>query len=304
MNTMLTKQTKLTKSFLWIFILLLSLSACSKAATPEVVETILPEAATVTPTLAEPTATPIPAAAIVNGEPVPLNWFEGELARYLQAQEAMGLTVESDSAARDVVLNDLIDQVLLAQAAREEGAVISDQAVQDRLDVLASEVDLAAWMAEWGYSEADLFQSLKLQLLAGFQREKIAESVPSEMEQVELRQIFAYTEEGAKRAMVGLNSGRDFEEVAFEYDPVTGGYLGWIPQGYLLIPAVEEAAFSLALEEHSEIIESEIGYHIVTVLSREERSLSADARLTLQRVALHNWIEQTRAKSEIQVVID
>jgi len=119
-----------------------------------------------------------------------------------------------------------------------------------------------------------------------------------------LRQIFAYTEEGAKRAMVSLNSGRDFEEVAFEYDPVTGGYLGWIPQGYLLIPAVEEAAFSLALEEHSEIIESEIGYHIVTVLSREERSLSADARLTLQRVALHNWIEQTRAKSEIQVVID
>lgn len=304
MKPMVTKQTKITKTFIWVFILLLSLSACSKIATPEVVETSLPEAATAIPTLAEPTATPVPAAAIVNGEPIPLSWFEGELARYLQAQEAMGLPVESETVARDVVLNDLIDQVLLAQAAHEEGAVISDQAVQDRLDALASEVDLAAWMAEWGYSEADLFQSLKLQLLAGFQREMIAESVPLVMEQVEVRQIFAYTEAGAERAMVSLNSGRDFEEVALEYDPVTGGYLGWIPRGYLLIPAVEEAVFSLLLEGHSEIIESDIGYHIVTVLSREERALSADARLTLQRAVLHNWLADARANSEIQVVND
>ena len=304
MYTMLKTSGKIKKSLIWFIALLVVLSACSNTATPEVVETLTPEASTQTPTVSEPTPLPEPAAAIVNGERISLAWFESELERYLLAQEAMGLAVENETAAQEVVLNDLIDQLLLAQAATMEGAAVSDEAVQEKLDSLAAEVDLLAWMANWGYTEETLFQSLQMQMLAGLQREKIAQSVPEVVEQVELRQVFAFTEDGAKRAMVSLNSGRAFEDVALEYDPVTGGYLGWVPRGYLLIPEVEEAAFNLAGEGHSEIIESEIGYHIVTVLDHEERALSSDARLTLQRAALHTWLAEKRENSDIQVLID
>jgi peptidyl-prolyl cis-trans isomerase C len=292
------------KPKLLICLLVMLLVSCTNATPQSEVETPTSTLIPATSTSEPPTATLIPAAAVVNGERIPLAWFEREIAHYLLAQEALGQPVEDESIAREIVLNDLIDQVLLAQTAEAAGYSPGEADVQARLDQLAKEVDLEAWMAEWGYTEQELSESLHLQMKATFQRDAIVASVPESMAQVELRQVFAYTEEGAENALISLNSGRDFEEVAFIYDPTTGGYLGWVPRGYLLIPAVEEAAFTLAVGEHSDIIESEIGYHIVMVLAAVERPLTSDARLTLQRRALFDWLAEQREGSTIEVLID
>ena len=288
---------------LLLVLLIVLLSACSSSPTPEITSTATAEAETPTPTAAQPTPVPVPAAARVNGEPIPLAWFESEVARYLAARSGEENAEEAPDA-QEVVLNDLIDQVLLAQGAREAGIEISDQAVQERLDELAQSVDLSAWMADWGYTEEEFRYALQLQMLAAAQRDVIIEEVPEAAEQVELRQVFAYTEGGAEDALISLNSGRDFEEVAFIYDPVTGGYLGWVPRGYLLIPALDDAAFNLEVGAYSAIIESDVGYHIVMVLDRMERPLAADARLALQRQALLGWLEAQREMSSIEVEID
>jgi len=304
MGDMLLPKPLARKSILWMLLILLIFSACSDQKTPMVDETPSPQVATVSPSPEQPTPTPVPAAVVVNGERLSLTWYESEVDRYRIAQEAAGEPIEDLDAAREVVLNDLIDQMLLAQAALSAGASVSDEDVQEKIDTLAVEVDLAAWMSTWGYTEDDLRQAFKMQLLAGYQTENIAGGIPELMEQVELQQIFAYTQTGAKNAMVSLSSGKDFKAVALVYDPVTGGYLGWVPRGYLLIPAVEEAAFSLDVGNYSEIIESEIGYHIVMMLDRGERRLSSDARLTLQKQALHSWLAEQRNVSTIEVLID
>lgn len=293
----------LRHKFVILFLFLLVLSACSATPT-EIPETDTPAGVGESPTPEAPTPTLIPAAAMVNGEPLPLSWFESELNQYIQAQDAMGSPVEDMDMARELVLEDLIDQFLLAQAAQDAGIVIEDEEVQDRIDVLRQEVDLDAWMTTWGYTPDSLAQSLKWQMLAAAQRDIILDSVPESAEQVELQQIFAYTETGARNAVASLNAGRSFEDVAFEFDPVTGGYLGWVPEGYLLIPELEQAAFNLEVGEFSGMIESSIGYHIVKVLAREERPLSSDARLTLQREALHHWLAEKREGSQIEVLVD
>lgn len=304
MGDMRTLTKIIRRPIFWLLILVLLLSGCSSETTPPASETPPVSQPTLTSTPAQPTPTMLPAAAVVNRERIPLAWYENEVARYLIAQEAAGLPVEDESLARERVLDDIISQVLLAQGAQTNGAAIDDAEIQAEIEKLALEVDLDAWMAEWGYSEEDLRLSLKYQKLAAYQRELIAGSVPDIVEQANLQQVFAYTEEGAERALVSLNSGVPFEEVALTYDPVAGGVLGWVPRGYLLIPAVEEAAFNLPVGTYSDIIESEIGYHIVKVLEREERPLSSDARLTLQRQALYAWIEERRENSTIEVLID
>jgi len=292
--------------FLWLLLVAFLLSACSSQQTVAVEETSTQESAKATPTPEVPTPTPAPAAAIVNGERIPLSWYENEVERYLLAQDAMGLPVEDEDAARAIVLNDLIEQVLLAQGVLESGAAVSDEEVQARIDALAAEYDLAAWMGEWGYTDEDLFASLKLQILASYQRDLIAESVPETVEQVQLQQIFTYAEVDAESALLSLNSGADFDDVAFSdyYDPITGGYLGWVPRGYLLDPAVEEAAFSLPVGSYSDIIESEVGYHIILVIAREEHPLTNDALLALQRAAVYAWLEEWWENSEIEVLVD
>lgn len=290
-------------SLVFSLLLLVLLSSCTDSP-PESTQTNTPEVEVPTQTPDLPSPTPIAAAAVVNGERLPLSWFENELAQYLKAQEAAGQPVEDVAAARTIVLDDLVDQFLFAQAAQDTGISVEDEEVQDRVDNLRAELDLDSWMQEWGYTNESLVQSLKWQMLAIKQRDEIIKLVPERAVQVELQQIFAYTETGARNAVGSLNAGTPFEEVAFVYDPAAGGYLGWVPEGYLLIPALEETAFSLPVGEYSGIIESEIGYHIVKVLAREERPLSQDALLTLQRQALHNWLADKRESSTIEVLID
>jgi peptidyl-prolyl cis-trans isomerase C len=306
MEDMRALKTIIPKPVFWLLFLTLIISSCSQPIeTPPVVEdTPSPTLPTFTPTSEEPTDIPLPAAAVVNGEVIPLTWFEREVERFLYAQSDAENGDIDERIAREIVLNDLIDQFLLAQAAREAGKMISDEDVRERLDSLAEEVALEAWMTTWGYTMEELQESLRLQMLVAYQRDKIAESVPDLVEQVELRQVFAFTEAGANRALLNLNSGADFVDLAYEFNPDTGGYLGWVPRGYLLIPAVEEAVFDQPVGTYTEIIESEIGYHIVLVINREERSLTADARLTLARQALKVWLEDQRAASMIEVMVE
>ena len=83
-------------------------------------------------------------------------------------------------------------------------------------------------------------------------------------------------------------------------DPLTHGDLGWVPRGYLLEPKIEEIAFSLGVGEHSEVIATDVGFHIVRVLAREpQRPLSPDAYLSLQELALKQWVEQQRQQANI-----
>ncbi|MEA3327731.1 MAG: SurA N-terminal domain-containing protein [Chloroflexota bacterium] len=307
MDGMSIQPTKNLKLLFVLIIFLLLITACSGKMTSVAEEDSTKEAipSTLTPTrFITSTPTQEPAAAVVNGEVIAKAWFESEFARYLLAQEAAETPVKDEAAAREIVLEDLIDQVLLAQGARDDGFTVTDEKVQERIDDLSEDVDLPAWMAKWGYTETDLFHSLKLQMQAVDQRDRILNTIPEIVEQVELRQVFAYTEDGADRALVSLNSGTPFEDVAFLYDPTTGGYLGWVPRGYLLNLKIEEAAFSLPVGTYSEIIESDIGYHIVLVIDREERPLTNDAKLTLQRKALQEWIVNQREISTIEKLID
>ncbi len=293
-------QKRLTKIIVGLVLLAMLISACTRnKPTEEVTATLA-----LTPTPSAPTPTSVPAAAIVNGEIIPLAWYESELQRYLIAQEAAGTPVTDQAAAGEKVLIELINQFLLAQGAQEAGFSVTDEEVQARIDALAAEVDLAAWMAQWGYSDADLFNLLKLEILAALQRDQIAASIPETMEQVELRQVFAYTAAGAQSARTSLASGSDFEDVAYTYDPTTGGYLGWVPRGYLLVPAVEEVAFTLPVGSYSDIIESDVGYHIVMVLDKGEHTLSSDARLTLQRNAVAVWLADKLAASSVEIVVN
>ena len=295
-----------TKPIIWLLVFIFFLTACTQPidTTPEVEPSPPQVFPTITPTIADPTATPQPAAAVVNGERIPLVAFEREVERYLLTQNALGNQNPDLDHARETVLNDLVDQVLLAQGAREAGTEFGEAEVQARLDELAEDVDLEAWMADWGYTRDELFESLRLQMLVADQRQRIVDTIPEAVEQVELRQVLTFTEEGAKRALAKLNSGTPFKDVAFEFKPETGGYLGCVPRGYLLISAVEEAAFNLAVGSYSEIIASDIGYHIVLVIDRDVRPLSVDARITLARQALYDWLADRRANSVIEIIID
>ncbi|MFC1791673.1 peptidylprolyl isomerase [Gemmatimonadota bacterium] len=73
--------------------------------------------------------------------------------------------------------------------------------------------------------------------------------------------------------------GEDFSELArqFSQDPGTaegGGDLGWFRRG-IMVPAFEDAAFNLAINEVSQPVESPFGLHIIRVDRRRQGEIRA-----------------------------
>ena len=259
------------------------------------------------PTTGTPTPLPIPAAAIVNGEVIPQSYFEHEVQRY-KASFAEGETLPSDAEISQQVLDSLIEQQLLSQAARAAGYTFTDQMLEakiaDLLAQLGSGSALTNWMQANFYDDAEFRLALRLGSEATWQRDQIAATVPDAVEQVRARQIFTQSAENAQHALASLNSGTSFDELAWTYSPDTGGELGWFPRGYLLFPAIEEAAFGLPVGAHSDVIQTEIGYHIIEVMEHDAaHPLTTDAKLSLQAKALADWLQAERAKAQIEITM-
>jgi peptidyl-prolyl cis-trans isomerase C len=276
----------------------LGLSACASLSTTEPAST---PTATFTP--APPTATPEPMALTVNGEGVTVFEFDAEVARYTAAQEALGRTVPSADAT-SAVIDDFVAQLLLAQIARANGFALDDAALQARIDALAAQVGgmeaLSRWQAEHGYSEQAFRSAVRRGAESAWMRDKVISNIPSTAEQVHIQQILLYNQATAQSFLTQLNGGADFNELASRADPLTRGDLGWVPRGYLLNGQIEMVAFDLEVGQYSDVIATDVGFHIVRILARDpSRPLSPDALLTLQEQALKNWIEEQRGKAEV-----
>jgi peptidyl-prolyl cis-trans isomerase C len=280
---------------LWIA---LGLSACASFFKPEPTPT---PTATFTPE--PPTATPVPMALTVNGEGIPVVDFNADVQRYLTSQGSLGKTVSAQEAA-NAVKDDLTAQLLLAQAARADGFTLDEAGLQARVESLATQVGgvdaLSTWESAHGYTDEAFRSELKRAAESAWMRDKIIAAVPSTAEQVHVQQILLYNQDKAQSFLIQLNGGADFDELASQADPLTRGDLGWVPRGYLLEPKIEEAAFGLEVGQHSDVIATDVGFHIVRILARDpQRPLSPDAYLALQELALKNWIEKQRQQANI-----
>ncbi|MFO7633184.1 MAG: peptidylprolyl isomerase [Caldilinea sp.] len=102
-----------------------------------------------------------------------------------------------------------------------------------------------------------------------------------------------------------LLDGEDFAVLAAEYsdDPgsaAQGGDLGWFGRGQMVAP-FEEAAFGLAVDEISEPVESDFGYHIIQVLERDSARPKDEGALDQERAqAYQTWLNEQLAREDIQ----
>ena len=226
----------------------------------------------------------------------------------LNAAEAESGANHTDAEKREMVLNALIDRALLAAQAEASGFSLNAAALDERVTALEAKIGgaeaLSTWMAQYGYDNESFREALRESELAAWQRDQILASIADPQEQVHVRQIRTRERSTAEDVLNNLQSGADFATLAKQFDPTTGGDLGWFPRGFLLQPEVEEAAFNLQAGEISEIIESPVGYHIVQVIEREnERALAPLAVTVLQQKALNAWLDAQKANSQIEILL-
>lgn len=280
-----------------VLISLLLMSSCSgNAGDPSPTSTqILP-----TRTPFPPSPTPIPTAAVVNGDLITLAEYQEELARYKAA-----VNRELSPEDQEIVITELINLTLLAQAAQAEGYQVLDSVLEERIAALDTEEQpLDDWLAAYGFTQDSLRTYLRRALEAAWMRDEIIAEVPLEMVQIHAQQMLFYDLETAQLTVVELDKGIDFSQLASSYDPQTKGDLGWFPPNFLTIPELDPVLFNLEIGETSDIIETEIGYHIIKVLDKEEnRPLDPAIRQVLQDKAIDSWLERRWKLSTIEITL-
>jgi len=308
----------------WTLGLLLAggLVGCQSTAEPLV--TLPPAVPTSTPeqAIVEPTPTfSEPLAALVNGTPIFLDDYLIQVTQAEQALISQGTdpnTPEGQQAltqARHRVLEAMIEQEVILQAAAREGIVVSEEAVdlavEQSIADAGGQEQFQAWLQANSMTASDYRQSLHAQLVAQAAFQQVTRDVPAVAQQVHARHISLTTEEEARQVLARLQNGEDFVTLArqFSQDVTTresGGDLGFFPRDLLLSPEVEEVAFSLAPQQISDVIPTQLGqYHILQVLEIEEnRPLPEEMLHRLYENAFERWLSEQLAATEIQRFVE
>jgi parvulin-like peptidyl-prolyl isomerase len=260
-----------------------------------------------------------PLAARVNGEPIYLDVYEKQVAQAQRMLADQGLILEGEAGraqlaqTRQNVLNALLEQAIIEQEAARAGIVVSDEeaeaSVQESIALGQQAFD--QWLAENEMTVEEFRATQRAQLLAGRVIEEVTAGLPTTAEQVHARHILVSDRDQAEALRQELQSGANFAAVAQQVSEdvstaANGGDLGWFPRDVpLMPPAVVEAAFELNSGEIGPVIESDQGYHIIKVESREaNRPFTSDILLYTSQRAFEEWLAERRDQATIERYVD
>jgi len=267
------------------------------------------------------TATPSPVeelAALVNGQVIGQEEYEKQVAQVEAFFAQEGLDPESEEGrerlaqARRQVLEQMIDQELIRQAAVEMGVSISEAeleaSIQDIIEQSGGQEQFDQSLQGMGTTYDDFRQMLLDQLLSEAVYSAVTASISPVAEQVHARHVLLPTRERAEEVLARLQAGEDFSYLAREYSEdissrESGGDVGFFPRG-VMPPEVEEVAFSLEVGETSEIVETQFGFHIVQVLEREEREIAVEVFENLRQQTFMQWLQDRREAATIERFVE
>jgi peptidyl-prolyl cis-trans isomerase C len=126
--------------------------------------------------------------------------------------------------------------------------------------------------------------------------------------------ILVATAEEAQAVIDRLNAGEDFADLARELstDPgsgTNGGQLGWFGPGAMVAP-FEEAVASLAAGEISGIVETQFGFHVLTVNETREQTppaleeVAGEIAQQIQQTAIEATLAELTEAAEIELPQD
>lgn len=303
--------------------ILLVLTACGTQETipTPVVPVSTPTSVPVSVDTAQPTLPPQEetVATRVNGEPIYLRDYQQQVNEWeaafisqnpnLSAEERQEMLIQGRRQVMDV----MIEQELIEQAAARDGIVISDTEVES---VIARDIEenggqnqFDAWLQanQWTYEQYKERQ--RSMMISSQMFERVTQNLPTKAEQVHARHILLATEEEARNLLAQLQAGADMAELARQYslDPSTkesGGDLGFFPRGTLVVPEVEDAAFALSVGQISDVVQSAMGYHIIQVMERvQDMSLTEDSWQALREATFRRWVSELWSQANVEILI-
>jgi len=160
-------------------------------------------------------------------------------------------------------------------------------------------------LALYDIKENDLRAFLKAQLITDKVLAEVSANVSPVEPQVWARHILVVDKAIADLVLTSLENGEDWNALAAQYsqdesNKDIGGDLGWFGRGEM-VAEFEEAVFSLEIGEISNPVQTDFGWHIIQLLGKEDRPLSAQAFETKKNELFNTWVVEKRDAKSIEI---
>jgi foldase protein PrsA len=282
-------------------------------------------------------------AAKVNGESISTDALNTQLDQLKKQYPNMFTGADGEGRLLDFkqrLLDNLINQKLIDQAAKEKGINISDADIQKQIDQLKSgfkdQAQFEAALKSAGMTLDTLKEQIKQQLVTNKLMEALASS--QKVTDAEIKAYYdknksQFAQKSQKRASHILFKPTDkataakvlkqiqagtitFGDAAKKYSVDTataskGGDLGWPTSSY--VPEFQAALDKLAKGQMSGLVQSTYGWHIITVTDTRpaKQSTLAEVKTQIQQIIMQQrkadsyqkFLEELRKKAKIQVLL-
>jgi foldase protein PrsA len=215
------------------------------------------------------------------------------------------------------VLDGMITDKIIELESEKNKVTVTDAEIQDEIKKMAEsyggEAAFNQQLQQAGVTtesmKADVTKYLKIVKLLGSKISVTDEEISSyfsenkasfaQAEQVEASHILVADEATAKEVKKKLDEGGDFAKLAAEYSTDTqsaqnGGSLGYFGRGEM-VEAFENAAFSMDINQISDPIKTDFGYHIIKVTGKKA---AQEATLENSKAKIEETLKNNKVNTE------
>lgn len=133
-------------------------------------------------------------------------------------------------------------------------------------------------------------------------------------EEIKVAHILVEDEDAAKEIKKKLNKGADFaklvqESSKDEKSKADGGSIGYILKGQV-VPAFEEKAFAMKVNEISDPVKTDFGWHIIKVLDKRKATIPTKEQATpnieskLAQEIIAKYFKELNDKANVKIMLD
>jgi peptidyl-prolyl cis-trans isomerase C len=233
----------------------------------------------------------------VNGEAVKETHF------LIYRAQRGGNDKQLDQQAQLGLLNELVNTVMIAQAAAERGL--------DQHPELLAAMEIARYRI---LAEAAVEQHLKDNPVTDQELSKAyqAKYGDNKLTEYKARHILLKTEDEAKAVIADLDKGGDFIALAKEKSTgpsgANGGDLGWFGQGSMVKPFGDAVAEMKKGSHSAKPVQTRFGWHVIKLEDSRDQAppkleeVKAELTQQLNRQKLAAYVQGIRAKADVQII--
>ncbi len=237
------------------------------------------------------------------------------------------------------IVNYLVQNQVIKDKAAELNVTVTDKQLQDRMKQIVTQVGgqkkLDKLLKEQNVTQAQLEDQLKAQMLQDAVQQKVYAGITVSQadiekyfnnpanksqfnvpESVDARHILVKTKAEAEKVRALLeadNTDANWKKVAKQYSTDTGsknngGSLGNFPKGRM-VKAFEDAAFALKVDQISQPVKTQFGYHIIEVtkktpaskqtLDQAKATIEQQLKFQKQSTAWEDWLKKAMAAAGV-----